>query len=373
MTTTASPVPTPAPRSAHALLCALTFTAVVLAGCWQMVSGALGSEGLTYSHQLLDFREGRTTGAIEKQLEQKMPVRPLLIGVANTLRYTLTRGAGEQVRLGQHDWLFLTDELRFDPLGERNLQAHANLLADAAHTLEKEGVSLLVALVPDKARIYPKQLASGHYPNYQASRYQDMLAALRLRQVAVVDLLTPLQQAAQSQTIYYQSDTHWNQHGADAAARAIALAVKQKGIDLEVTTFKTTTAPAPTDRPGDLIRLMGVDKAPALLRPRSDQEATAVTQQTSEEAPAGLFGNVEVPVALTGTSYSLRGNFHGYLQQALSSKVLNTAQDGGGFLTAAQAYFKDEAFRSAKPKLLIWEVPERFLTTPLSSASVAIP
>lgn len=373
MTTTASPVPTPAPRSAHALLCALTFAAVVLAGCWQMVSGALGSEGLTYSHQLLDFREGRTTGAIEKQLEQKMPARPLLIGFANTLRYTLTRGAGEQVRLGRNDWLFLTDELQFEALGARNLQAHADLLADAAHKLENEGVTLVVALVPDKARIYQNQLASGQYPHYQASRYQDMLAALNLRRVAVVDLLTPLQQAARSENVYYQSDTHWNQMGANVAAHAIALAIKNRGIDLDVTSFKTMTAPVQTERPGDLIRLMGVDKAPAVLRPRSDQEAVAVTQQTSEDASGVLFGNADVPVALTGTSYSLRGNFQGYLQQALSAKVLNTAKDGGGFLTAAEAYFKDDAFRDAKPKVLVWEVPERFLYTQLSNARVIIP
>jgi alginate O-acetyltransferase complex protein AlgJ len=112
---------------------------------------------------------------------------------------------------------------------------------------------------------------------------------------------------------------------------------------------------------------MGVDKAPSMLRPRSDQEAVVTTQQTSEDASAGLFGDAQVPVVLTGTSYSLRGNFHGYLQQALSTKILNTAKDGGGFLTAAEAYFKDDAFLSAKPKVLVWEVPERFLHTKLSN------
>jgi alginate O-acetyltransferase complex protein AlgJ len=68
-----------------------------------------------------------------------------------------------------------------------------------------------------------------------------------------------------------------------------------------------------------------------------------------------------VPVVLTGTSYSLRANFHGFLQQELAAKVLNTAKDGGGFLQAATEYLKDESFRSSKPKVLIWELPERFL------------
>jgi alginate O-acetyltransferase complex protein AlgJ len=72
-----------------------------------------------------------------------------------------------------------------------------------------------------------------------------------------------------------------------------------------------------------------------------------------------------VPVVLTGTSYSLRANFAGFLQQALTAKVLNAAKDGGGFLLATTQYLKDDAFRSAKPKLLLWELPERFLYSPL--------
>jgi alginate O-acetyltransferase complex protein AlgJ len=57
----------------------------------------------------------------------------------------------------------------------------------------------------------------------------------------------------------------------------------------------------------------------------------------------------------------LRANFHGFLQQALSTKVLNAAKDGGGFLQATTNYLKDDAFRLAKPKLIIWEIPERFI------------
>jgi alginate O-acetyltransferase complex protein AlgJ len=62
----------------------------------------------------------------------------------------------------------------------------------------------------------------------------------------------------------------------------------------------------------------------------------------------------------------LRGNFHGYLQQELSAKVLNTAKDGGGLLQAGTSYLTDNAFQSSKPKILVWEVPERFLYSKLS-------
>jgi alginate O-acetyltransferase complex protein AlgJ len=357
-----SPKPTP-----HQAFAALAFIAVMLVGAWQITAAVLNSDGLEFPRTLLDFREGRTTQELEKQLDKHLPVRSSLIAGANTLRYLITGGGGDQVRTGRDQWLFLTEELRYDAGGAANLQARADMLGTAALRLNEQGVKLVVALVPDKARIYETKLASGQYPAYNQSRYQDALAALRERKVTTVDLLQPLTQAAAKSEVFYRTDTHWNQVGAEVVARAVASQVQQLGISLDTTTFKTTSEGSPVERVGDLVRLMGLQDMPNALRPTPDQEAAASTSQTSaESAGGGLFGDVAaVPVVMTGTSYSMRGNFHGYMQQALSSKVLNTAKDGGGFLQAATAYLTDEAFRSAKPKVLIWEVPERFLMTKL--------
>ena len=78
-----------------------------------------------------------------------------------------------------------------------------------------------------------------------------------------------------------------------------------------------------------------------------------------------MFGSSVTPVVLTGTSYSLRGNFQGHLQQALSARVLNAAKDGAGFVQATGDYLNDEAFQTDPPQVLVWELPERFLTLPL--------
>ena len=352
--------------TAHQAFAALAFIAVMLVGAWQITAAVYNPDGLVFPRTWLDFREGRTTQELEKQLDKKLPAHTSLIAGANTLRYLITGGGGEQVRTGRDQWLFLTDELRYDAGGAANLQARADMLGTAALRLNEQGVKLVIALVPDKARIYEAKLASGQYPAYNQSRYQDALAALRQRKVTTVDLLQPLTQAAAKSEVFYRTDTHWNQVGAEVVARAVASQVAELGVALDKTTFKTTSEAAPVERVGDLVRLMGLQDMPNALRPTPDQEAAASTSQTSpDSAGGGLFGDVAVPVVMTGTSYSMRGNFHGYMQQALSSKVLNTAKDGGGFLQAATAYLTDEAFRSAKPKVLIWEVPERFLMTKL--------
>ena len=364
----AADLPTPAP-SRYAAVAGVTFSCVMLVGLWQIVAAAWNPGQLDLPRTWLDFREGRTTGTLEKQLDQKLPARTTLIATANSLRYLLTGGGGDQVRVGSGGWLFLADELRFDTDGNANLNTRAKLFGGASQGLDRQGVKLVIALVPDKARLYSGRLISGHYPAYNLSRYEDALAAIRKQHVTVVDLLAPLTAAASQGQVYYSSDTHWNQHGAQVSADAIALGVRKLGVELEKTTFVTAATGQKTERTGDLIRLMGLGDTPSALRPPSDAEILMVTKQTSVEASSGLFGDAAVPVALTGTSYSLRGNFHGFLQQALSAKVLNTAKDGGGLLQATTAYLTDDAFRSAKPKILVWEVPERFLYSKLEDES----
>ncbi len=366
-----------AATSKHTRLCAAFFSATMAFGAYQILGASLHPDGLEYPREVKDFREGLSTQALEKQLDQKMSVRQTFIAVANTIRYQLFGAGGEQVRVGKNDWLFLSDELRYE--GEDGKLKNANpglalkmrvdLIAETSKRLEGQGVRLLLALVPDKARLYSEQLQGGTYPAYNQSRYLDALKALNERQVVTVNLLTPFAEVAKSSktsTLYYRTDTHWNQQGAKLAAQAISERVAALKLDIARTEFSTQAGAPVQERPGDLIRLMGLEPVPNALRPRPDQEAPEVTREKSaEKAQQGLFGDSAVPVVLTGTSYSMRGNFHGYLQEYLSAKVLNTAKDGGGFLQAITTYLKDEAFKAAKPKVLIWEVPERMMRSPL--------
>lgn len=362
-TANAGPVATAFSSSAAA-----TLLLVMAWGAWQLV-GAVRA-GLEYPDSASDFREGRTTQTIEKQIDHKLPARASLIAVANSLRYRLVRGGGDQVRLGQDDWLYLTDELKFYPDGDAHQRTRLDLVAKVHQALNLQGVKLLVALVPDKARIYPQHLAApfhGRMPGYTQARYTQALATLRAQGIVAPDLLAVMDRESSQNPLYYRTDTHWNNAGAALSARAIAAALGSSRPDLDITRFSTQATGAATDRPGDLIKLMGLAEVSNFWRPLPDVEAPVSTTQTSADKPAGgLLGDAAAPpVTLIGTSYSLRGNFHGYLQEALSAKVLNTAKDGGGFLQAATDYFKDEAFKTSPPRLVVWELPERFLQAPL--------
>lgn len=359
------------PTSAFTLSCATMFCGFMGVGAWQMQAAARHEAGLNFPTGWASFRNGSMTQGLEKQLEHHMPLRQDLITAANSARFVLLRGAGDQVRIGRDGWLFLTEELRHwsDASGaqtpEHWFEQRMNLIAEVASRLERQDVRLLVALVPDKARVNQHRLDNGSYPSYNDQRYAAALEALARHRVETADLLVPLSKAAAHTEVYYRTDTHWNQAGARLAADTLAARIRAQNLELESVSFETKIVAPAQSRTGDLIRLMGLEKAPQSVQPRPDLEAPAQTVQ-SQTAGASLFGDPQTSVVLAGTSYSLRGNFHGYLQERLGARVLNTAKDGGGFLQALTAYLKDDAFRSSKPKLLVWEIPERLLSMPLA-------
>ncbi len=377
----------------HTLIGAAVFSALMLLGAAQMIGAMRQPDGLDFPKDLPAFREGKTTQTLEKQLDKKMPGRTDLITLANSTRYFLLGGAGEQVRVGKNDWLFLTEELRFEgpkvnthSTTKTNnpdlaLASRIELINQLSQDLSSVGVKLIVALVPDKARVYATHLRTG-YPSFNESRYSAALASLAVKNVSVVDLLKPMQQWDQTKgDLFYRTDTHWNQTGASLAANEIAVKINALKLDYLKTNFVTTTASKSQERSGDLIRLMGIETAPSWLKPKLDIEAVQTTakqqstqttanptttgQATANALGGGLFDEVAVPIVLVGTSYSLRANFHGKLQELLSTSVLNTAKDGGGFLQAITAYLNDDSFKTSKPQVIIWELPERMLKSPL--------
>ena len=313
-------------------------------------------------------------GALTKdwsdRLDANMPWRAQMITLANGLRYRLFNGGGEDVRVGRDGWLYLTEEFRSDGHDAANLQRRVKLLAQTQQALAADGVQLLIALVPDKSRAVDRFVPSPLNRNTHARRYSDAMAALTEQGLQVVDLRPALVDGQVGAQRFYRTDTHWNDEGAAAAAALVAAKASALTTCGTPTSYQTTVAAA-KPYAGDLSRLMGLQTAPRWLSPPTDTERAHNTQAQAAadqgDAGLGLFGSRQVSYVLTGTSFSRRGNFHGALQQALSCEVLNTAKDGGGLLDGMGQYLSDAAFAESKPSLLIWEIPERFLTLALTT------
>ena len=310
-----------------------------------------------------ELASGETFKALERHLDANLPGRSALIGVVNTARYLTTRGGSDEVTLGRGGWLFLRSELAAHPQQAAHLRERADLIAELNARLTRRGVTLLVAVSPNKSRVQAAQLPGGALPAWTTNTYADFQALLRERGVRSADLLTPMARAATRGAQYYRTDTHWNQDGARTAAQATARAIRALAPDLPPATFTTAAQPVQA-RPGDLLNLMGLQFTPDALRPAADTEATETTVAAGDLG-GGLLGAAP-QVMLAGSSYGLRGNFHGALQQALGSAVLNVSREGADFSGSLRSALRDPAFPAAPPRVLVWEIPERFLPLPLA-------
>ncbi len=283
------------------------------------------------------------------------------------LGWLVLRDLGPRVRRGCPGWLFLADELAIHADAAAHERARAAIVGHLHEALAKRGIQLLVAVVPDKSRIESARLCALH----RSADFEDRLArwvdTLRGQGVRTLDLTGAL--AAMGQDAYYRTDTHWNEPGAGAAARAIADEVKATGVPLQPPQRYRITAQPPTRRPGDLVRLAGVDWLPVALQPPGEvvQQHTFTPEAAAASDADDLFGDSGLPtLALLGTSYSRTSEFVPQLSQALGVAVGNFARDGGRFGGAARAYFNSTAWKQTPPRLIIWEMNERDLQTALT-------
>ena len=313
---------------------------------------------------------GEVTHKIAKQLSMAaVPERAAdLERAASWLTFHDT---GARVRPGCDGWLFLTDEMRINRHAQDNADAKAAAILDIQQRLAKRGIALLVAVVPDKSRIASAQLCDLRRPAQLQNRAVAWVDALNKAGVKAIDLAPVLQPLGAE--AFLRTDTHWSEIGSSAAAKAIAQHVQAMGISATPHKEFEVSVQSPARRPGDLVRLAGLDWLPVTSQPASETVAASqigekkVDAQSGAESLDDLFGDSNLPnVALIGTSFSRNSNFLGFLQQALSAPVGDFSKDGGEFSGGANNYFNNPAFKQTPAKLVIWEIPERDIQTPYS-------
>ena len=369
---TQSPSVAPTPPSALAMraspLAGVIFTLFLAVGAlscvWLMIKGSIEFVPKVVTPDML------LHGEITHRFAKTLSDAPLPKQAADLERggSWLTVGdLGPRVREGCPGWLFLSDELRVNRNAAANAQTKAQAVLDLRQALNKRGIELLVAVVPDKSRIAAAQLCSLRRPIAFQPRIAGWLTGLQGAGVAAVDLTPGLQGLGEG--AFLRTDTHWSEAGAKAAAGRIAEVVSALKFSATPRKSYELNTQASAVRPGDLVRLAGIDWLPVALQPKTESVAATQVKEKAEAATGenldDLFGDDNLPnTALIGTSFSRNSNFVGFLEAAVGAPVGNFAKDGGEFSGAAKAYFDSPAFKQTPPKLLIWEIPERDLQTP---------
>jgi alginate O-acetyltransferase complex protein AlgJ len=308
--------------------------------------------------------KGQWQSSLQHDLEDGMHGKDAALGAWTAIRYLLFREGEPGLVVGRDGWLFSSEELEpVDPTGTL-LEAAVDRIVEARDFLAARDIGLVVALVPTKASVYPQHLGRALSPGLRG-RYDAVRDALSSRGVEAPDLRTPLAGAAAD--VFLRTDTHWTAEGAAAAAGALAGAIRPL-LDLRDSPRQrfTRTVGEPRERRGDLLAFLPLGPL-ARIGPRPDTVRPVSTAALDEgDGGAGLFGALEIPVGLVGTSYSAAGDweFEGALKAALQADVLTVAEQGHGPFAPMQRYLASPALDDPRPLVVVWEMPERYLCVP---------
>ena len=157
--------------------------------------------------------------------------------------------------------------------------------------------------------------------------------------------------------MFFQSDTHWTNLGSAYVAKSLSDIIRlqhsglvdQVSYEKKASTFETFQ--------GDLAKFV-----PETAKIPQETFESLNIQRTKDDF--GLFDTENTDITLIGTSFSAdtRWGFADRLRLNLQSSVDNLAEKGQGIFTPVQKLINEGYFEATPPKLLIWEIPERYLS-----------
>ena len=310
--------------------------------------------------------DGRASRVLEKM--QELPANSTLHSLNAGVQYRLFGELGPQVSEGCPGWLFYGDGLSLaagvDP--DFVFAQRLRLMRYYTARLRQLGVPLLVVTVPDKSRIETGGLCGLRQAPVLAAQLARWQTALQQQGVPYVALQSALDAARPA---YFRTDVHWNQHGALAAAQAVAQVARPMLGGAGPQQYLREVGSAVLPRMGDLIVLAGLEHAPRALRPALDLEQP----ETIRAVHGGTLLDEPAPpeILLAGSSNSRRSNFEQQLGALLGREMWNRSLDGGNFSDALRAALDDHAAWPHGLKLVVWEMSEMSLSLPLSPAEQA--
>ena len=331
-----------------------------------LLFGAIASAlnpNLLEQHEDADPITGELTSRYQAGYEGGLFIRGPSTHLWALFRWALFREGRPGVVVGSDGWLFTREEFLFYEDEAQQTEHGLDYITAVRDTLSESGIELVVALVPAKARIHEERLGRLRLPSYTRDRYESFRSLLADRGIRAPDLARALATLDAEEEAFLRTDTHWTPTGASAAARALA-------GDIASVLDRTSAPRASYARrrgetvahEGDLLTFIPLGPFQERFGPRPDRLATVTTEAISEPE-LGLFDEVEIPVALVGTSYSAGGvwDFAGALQSEIEADVINVAVSGEGPFVPMRDYLASETIRETTPRVVVWEIPERYL------------
>ncbi|MFS8036189.1 alginate O-acetyltransferase AlgX-related protein [Xanthobacter sp. AM11] len=260
--------------------------------------------------------------------------------------------AQTSIIMGKDGWLFPGWE-SITTLDRSGIEADVGLIREAKTALAARGITLLTMVVPLKATFYQDKLPVGTAISADiAGQYDFIQDQLKKAGIDTVDL-RPAMKSVQTgrQTSFYRADYHWTSWSSEAAADAVAKAIKAK-------IPKLAGAPG-GDKLGEWVtqRHLG-DLAQRFLTPDQQKQVGPDLYTVRAPAPAksSLVDAGPAPVHVVGNSFVQPYlGFPQKLSNVLDRPVSLTWNPGnvGPWLTFLQ-YVGSPDFAKAPPQVIVW-------------------
>ena len=320
------------------------------------VIGAL-SHGGTGPSPRGDFISGEFQARYETRFIDANPLQSFAVGALASIRYAALSEAYDGAVVGDDGWLFTSEELEVHANFAANVEASARRIAEVRNELAARDIRLITVIIPDKADIYAEHLGfrRADVVRQRLTVFTDLLDRFGAERI---DAAAHLRAAKAERAMFMRDDTHWSPFGAQIVAEVVG----EKLADADLMRSDVAgNALGAVSFDGDLLSF--VPTGP--FRPVVGPEQRVIDRfETAVATESGLFGDAPVEVALVGTSFSARPEFHfeGCLKRALSADVLNFAVEGKGPFTPMDAFLASEEFELNPPKVVIWEIPVRYVS-----------
>lgn len=248
-------------------------------------------------------------------------------------------------------WLFRTRDYRAD--FKLNSAAHERF-ARLNAAMEKQGMKLVIALLPTRGIMHPGMQGRAEFDRAKAiASYQEIAKSIESTGISVARVTDFENQ----KNYFYKRDHHWTAAGAKDMAAKVAEKIKAMPAYAAIPKkkFKTET--------GETIDHMGTfaefvqESCGTTIPPEK-----VLKHSTYEVGADDLTGDAQkADIILLGTSNSTdtasRANFDGFLKESIGADVENLSVSGGGVDSAVLNWLTSPDYASRKPKIVIWEFP----------------
>jgi alginate O-acetyltransferase complex protein AlgJ len=302
-----------------------------------------------------DLLAGGLTREFEEIYKSTLPHFTPAFGWIGAARYLGLNEVRRGAVAGQAGWLFTAEEARALP-DEAAVQAAVDRIAAVRAKLARLGTDLVLVPLPAKIDIAAAFAPDQAMATDMAALHARFVARSRQSGITTIDPRPTL--LAQGAQAFLATDTHWTPLGARVTARTVAKDLPQGPL------IYATGPPSRKILTGDLIRYVTTDDLAPQIGLMS--ETVIIAPLTATGPAVDIFATAPADIVLIGTSYSANADwgFADALMQSLGRDVINLASSGQGPLVPMQSYLDSPEARDTPAKLVIWEVPVRYLTDP---------